>query len=75
MGRQGKRDAGASAPPLPAQEREEMDKEILERHQKALEALRSCAAMYEDPVIDQRIIELTLASKKLMESGMDPSDE
>ncbi len=52
-----------------------MDKEDLERHQKALEALRNCAEMYEDPVIDQRIIELTLASKKLMESGMDQSKE
>ncbi len=52
-----------------------MDKELLERHQKALEALRSCAEMYDDPVIDQRITELTLASKKLIESGMDQSEE
>ncbi len=52
-----------------------MDSEDLERHQKALEALRSCAKMYDDPIIDQRIMELTLASKKLMDSIGDQSDE
>ncbi len=46
-----------------------MNEKLLERHQKALEALRSCAEMYDDPVIDQRITELTLASKRLLEAA------
>ncbi len=45
-----------------------MDEELLESHRKALEALRSSAEMYDDPVIDQRIVELTLASIRLMEA-------
>ncbi len=51
-----------------------MDEELLERHQKALEALRRSAEMYDDPVIDQRIMELTLTSKKLLESKEKGSD-
>ncbi|HIJ00525.1 MAG TPA: hypothetical protein HA366_03205 [Candidatus Methanomethylophilaceae archaeon] len=60
---------GASTPARYKKEAgRKMEEDVIKRHRKALDALRKSAEMYDEPGIDQSIIELTLASERLIKN-------